>query len=156
MELSKRKPLRLKEYDYSQNGAYFITLCTKDKRKLLCEIVGDGLCAVPKINLTRIGHETEKAILHINGYADITVDNYVVMPNHVHMIISICNENSGKSDIGIPEIMKRFKSYTTNIFGDTLWQRSYHDHIIRGQQDYDEIWQYIDGNPLRWDSDCYY
>ena len=150
MNLPKRKPLRLKEYDYSQNGAYSITLCTKNKEHKLGEIVGDGLCAVPKTELTDIGLAVEKSINHINRYPDITVDKYVVMPNHIHMIISVCNVQIGKAGIDIPEIMKRFKSYTTNLYGDELWQRSYHDHIIRGQADYDETWQYIDENPLRW------
>ncbi len=150
MDLPKRKPLRLKEYDYSQNGAYSITLCTKNKELKLGKIVGDGLCAVPKTELTDIGLAVEKSINYINRYPDITVDKYVVMPNHIHMIISIHNEENGKACIDIPEIMKRFKSYTANLYGDELWQRSYHDHIIRGQQDYDETWQYIDENPLKW------
>ncbi len=150
MDLPKRKPLRLKEYDYSRNGAYSITLCTKNKEHKLGKIVGDGLCAVPKTELTDIGLAVEKSINYINQYPDITVDKYVVMPNHIHMIVSVYNEENGKAGIDIPEIMKRFKSYTTNLYGDELWQRSYHDHIIRGQQDYDETWQYIDENPLKW------
>lgn len=156
MNLQERKPLRLKNYDYSQNGSYFVTICTKDKRKLLGKIVGDGLCAVPKTELTPIGAEVEKSIQFINSYRDICVDKYAVMLNHVHLIISIYNEESGKSDFSIPEVIRRFKSYTTNLFGGELWHRSYNDHIIRGQRDYDEIWQYIDENPLRWNSDCYY
>ncbi len=150
MSLPKRKQLRLEGYDYSQNGAYHITICTKNKEQILCEIVGDGLCAVPKTDLTDTGKMVENSIVYINKYPDITVDKYVVMPNHVHMLISIYNEDEGKTDIDIPEIIKRFKSYTSNLFGDELWQRSYNDHIIRGQQDYDEIWQYIDENPLKW------
>lgn len=150
MDLLKRKQLRLKDYDYSQNRAYFVTVCTKDKCKIFGKIVGDGLCAVPKTELSHIGCEVEKSIEFINSYSDICVDKYVVMPNHVHMIISICNEELGRADIDIPEIIKRFKSYTTKIFGGELWQRSYYDHIIRGQQDYDETWQYIDENPLKW------
>ena len=150
MNLPKRKQLRLNGHDYSQNGAYYITVCTKNKEQILCEIVGDGLCAVPKTELTDIGKEVEKSILYINSYSDISVDKYVVMPNHVHMIISIYNEAFGKADIDIPEIVKRFKSYTTNVFGGEIWHRSYNDHIIRGQQDYDEIWRYIDENPLKW------
>lgn len=150
MDFLKRKQLRLNGYDYSQNGAYFVTVCTKDKRRILSKIVGDGLCAVPKTELTNIGEFVEKSIQFINSYPDICVDKYVVMPNHIHIIISIYNEKYGKADIDIPEIIRRFKSYTTKLFGDELWQRSYHDHIIRGQQDYDETWQYIDENPLRW------
>ncbi|MBQ2973882.1 MAG: transposase [Clostridia bacterium] len=150
MNLPKRKQLRLKGYDYSQNGAYHITICTKDKEQILCSIVGDGLSAVPKTELTDTGKMVENSIVYINKYPDVTVDKYVVMPNHVHMLISIHNEDAGKTDIDIPEIIKRFKSYTANSFGDELWQRSYNDHIIRGQADYDETWQYIDENPIKW------
>ena len=132
MDLPKRKPLRLKDYDYSQNGAYHITVCTKNKESILCKIVGDGLCAVPKTELTDIGMAVEKSIDYINSYPDITVDKFIVMPNHVHMIISIYNEEKGKAEIDIPEIVERFKSYTANVFGGDLWQRSYNDHIIRG------------------------
>lgn len=150
MNLPERKTIRLKGYDYSQNGAYFVTLCVKNKHNVFGKIVGDGLCAVPKTELSDIGVEVEKSILYINTYQYVNVDKYVVMPNHIHLIISICNEKTGQADIDIFEIMKRLKSFTTRIFGGELWQRSYFDHIIRGQQDYDEIWQYIDENPIRW------
>lgn len=156
MKLQKRKPLRLNAYDYSRNGSYFVTVCTKNKTKVLCSIVGDGLCAVPKTELTAIGVEVEKSILFINTYDNVGVDKYIVMPNHIHLIISICDLKNGFADIDIPEIVKRLKSYTTNCYGEVLWQRSYHDHIIRGQADYDEIWRYIDENPLKWETDCYY
>lgn len=86
----------------------------------------------------------------MNRYHDINIDKYVLMPNHVHILISVCNQEKGKADVDISDIIKRFKSYTTNLYGAELWQRSYHDHIIRSQQDYDEIWQYIDENPLKW------
>ena len=156
MDLPERKTIRLKGYDYSQNGSYFVTVCTKNKMKVLGSIVGDGLCAVPKTELTEIGALVEKSILYISTYADTRVDKYVVMPNHIHLIISICNEITGFAEVDIPEIVKRLKTYTTHFYGDVLWQRSYHDHIIRGQADYDEIWQYIDENPLKWNQDCYY
>ena len=86
----------------------------------------------------------------MNSYHDINIDKYVVMPNHVHILISVYNEEKGKADIDISDVIKRFKSYTTNLYGAELWQRSFHDHIIRCQADYDETWQYIDENPLKW------
>ena len=150
MDLQKRKPLRLNGYDYSQNGAYFITVCTKNKQNILGKIVGDGLCAVPKTCLSEIGFHVEKSILHMNSYHDINIDKYIVMPNHVHILVSVYNEEKGKADIDISDVIKRFKSYTTNLYGAELWQRSFHDHIIRCQADYDETWQYIDENPLKW------
>ena len=99
-ELPKRKQLRLKDYDYSQNGCYFVTICVKNKRHLLAhykskeEIVGAGLRACPQdaIILTPLGREVEKAIDFINThYKDIDVENAIVMPNHIHLLITIDN-----------------------------------------------------------------
>ena len=85
MDLPKRKPTRLKDYDYSSEGTYFVTICTKDKQKILCDIVGEGLCALPSINLTPIGEIVKQSIEYIdNNYDCISVDKYVIMPNHVH------------------------------------------------------------------------
>ena len=88
----------------------------------------------------------------------ISVDKYVVMPNHIHMIVSI-NADAGGRPMGAPTIstvINQMKGYVTKKIGFPVWQKLYHDHVIRGQQDYDEIWQYIDENPAKWDSDCYY
>ena len=90
MNLPKRKIIRLQNYDYSNSGAYFITVCTKDKEKILCDIVGEGLCALPSINLTPIGKTVRDSIEYINkNYNNILVDKYVIMLSHVHMIIMI-------------------------------------------------------------------
>ncbi|MBQ2933534.1 MAG: transposase [Clostridia bacterium] len=93
MSLPKRKPTRLKDYDYSSDGAYFVTICTKEKQKMLCDIVGDGAHDVPKINLSQIGEIVEKYILSTNKIPELTVDKYVIMPNHIHMILLLQNQN---------------------------------------------------------------
>ena len=91
MDLPKRKPTRLKEYDYSTPGAYFITICVKEKKKILSKIiVGDDALIVPQNNLSDIGFICEKYINNINiKYENISVDKYVIMPNHIHLIIFI-------------------------------------------------------------------
>ena len=91
MDLPKRKPTRLKNYDYSSEGAYFITICTHNKQKILCDIgVEEGLCALPSINLTPIGEEVNESIKFIdNTYDNISVDKYVIMPNHIHLILLV-------------------------------------------------------------------
>lgn len=159
----KRKRIRLKAYDYSQNGAYFVTICSKDRESLLSEIVGDGLCAVPQTILTHIGTEIEKSIKYINNnIGGVNIDKYVIMPNHVHMIIEL-NPTGGDGAPPLPDIIRRFKTYTTKAYAEiqgtgniTLWQRSFYEHVIRNEQDYLEIWEYIENNPLRWEADKYY
>ena len=156
MDLPKRKPTRLKDYDYSQNGYYFITVCTHNKQKILCDIVGEGLCALPSIKLTQIGTEIENSIKYINDNCNgIAIDKYVIMPNHIHLIIKITG-GDGPPPLRVCDIIGRLKSYTTKLHGDKLWQRSFHDHIIRGEEDNLKIWNYIDTNPQKWKEDCFY
>ena len=155
MSVQKRKSPRLKEYDYSLPGAYFVTVCTKEKKCLLSEIVGEGLCPLPENRLTPIGEEIKSSIRFINdNYPGVTIDRYVIMPNHIHLIVII--ETGGDGTPPLQDIIGRLKSYTTGKYGAELWQRSYHDHIIRGEEDYQKIWNYIDENPLKWELDCFY
>ena len=157
MNLPKRKPTRLKGYDYSNNGAYFITVCTYNRQCILSNIVGEGLCALPQHTLTQIGKEIEKSIHYINdNYIGVTIDKYVIMPNHIHLIV-ILDDSGGHGDPPLLQnVIGRLKSYTANKFMDNLWQRSFHDHIIRDEKDYLKIWKYIDENPLKWEEDCFY
>ncbi|MBR5157698.1 MAG: transposase [Clostridia bacterium] len=156
MNLPKRKPTRLKEYDYGTPGAYFVTICTHNRECILSNIVGEGLCALPKNILTLIGKETEKSIQYINdNYINVKIDKYVIMPNHIHLIV-ILDDSGGHRDPPLQNIIGQLKSYTTNKFGSVLWQRSFHDHIIRNEKDYQKIWEYIDTNQLKWKEDCFY
>jgi len=77
------------------------------------------------------------------------------MPNHIHLIV-IIDDSGGHGNPPLQNVIGQLKSHTTNKFGNTLWQRSFHDHIIRGEKDYQKIWEYIDTNPLNWDKDCFY
>ena len=164
MDLPKRKSPRLKEYDYSTPGAYFVTICTQEKRMVfeLEKTVGNDLRVVPPAQ-NQIVHKWLKEIE--NKYDNVKIDKYVIMPNHVHLILIITERHTGRS---LQDIMKWFKTMVTNDyikgvkkgvltpFARKLWQRSYHDHIIRGEADYRKIWEYIDTNPLKWESDCFY
>ncbi len=160
--LPNRKSNRFKNYDYSTEGAYFVTICTKDRAQILCDIVGEGLCALPSINLTPIGEIVRESIDYINNYDNITIDKYVIMPNHIHMIL-IKSGGHGDPPLPIYDVIGRFKSYTDSKYksrghGDPplLWQRSFYDHVIRDEKDYLKIWDYIDTNPARWQEDKYY
>ena len=156
MNLPKRKPTRLKGYDYSQNRAYFVTICTKDRQCILSKIVGEGLCALPRHTLTQIGGEIEKSIQFINNnYIGVTIDKFVIMPNHILLIV-ILDNSGGRGNPPLQDVIGQLKSYTTNKFQGNLWQRSFHDHIIRDERDYLKIWKYIDENPLKWEEDCFY
>ncbi len=155
--LPVRKPNRLKGYDYSQNGVYFITICTKNRCEILSDICRGGALLRP------IGKIIEIEIENLSERFDINIDKYVIMPNHIHMIITIQRAEQSPAPTTIVDIICAFKSITTklankseHISGRQIWQRSYHDHIIRNEQDYLSIWQYIDTNPIKWEEDCFY
>lgn len=162
MEFRERKSPRLKGYDYSLPGAYFVTICTKDRKNLFeIESVGNDLCVVHPQNalIHKWIKETE------NKYPNVKIDKYVIMPNHIHIIIIIKERHIGRS---LHDIVRWFKTMVTNqyitlvkdgeitAFDKKIWQRSFHDHIIRGDDDYLKIWNYIDTNPLKWELDCFY
>ena len=158
MDLPKRKPTRLNGYDYSTPGAYFITICVKDRKQLLSKIVGDDARIVPQNNLSKIGLICERYINNINiKYENVTVDKYVIMPNHIHLIIFLHGTMRASSPTkNIETIIRSFKTMVTKEIGNSIWQRSYHDHIIRGKKDYQKIWEYIDTNVAKWKEDCFY
>lgn len=160
-----RKTIRLKGYSYSDDGAYFVTICVKNKAQLLGEVVGDGACDVPHIILTEYGKVAEKYINLMNQkYDNFYIDKYIIMPNHIHLIIVIqnCNAECGSSqapnptNATIPRFVSLYKRYCNREYGKNIWQRSYNDHIIRGKKDYFEIWNYIEYNHLKWSADCFY
>jgi len=163
-----RKRTRLKDYDYSQAGCYFVTICVKDMlERLGIVVVGDGVLDVPCVQLFKYGEITEKHIVAINThYSNLSVVKHVVMPNHVHMIISIgegVDDKRGKSikrtspaNATIPALISSLKRFIHKECGFILFQRSYHDHIIRNDAEYKDIAEYIDNNPLRWKEDCFY
>ena len=156
MELPIRKKIRLKEYDYSRNGAYFITICTQHKRHFLSEICRGGALLLP------VGQMVENEILALEQKYDLIVDRYIIMPNHLHLLLRLERAEQSPAPT-ISEVICTLKSITTkkanlcdNTPGRKIWQRSFYDHIIRNEQDYLEIWRYIDQNPLRWELDEFY
>jgi len=155
-ELPTRKDIRLNDYDYSTAGYYFITLCVKNKQEMLGEIVGTN-CVRP--HFSEYGIIVEKEILVLsNTYDAVAVDKYIVMPNHIHMIIVIKSDNNGRTQFvpTISRIIKQFKGSITKQIGFSLWQPRFYDRIIRNEAEYQRIWQYIDENPTRWTEDDYY
>lgn len=160
MTLPQRKTVRLKGYDYSAPGAYFITICVQGRRCILSQItVGEGL-APPVVCLTEKGKLAEEQIQRIPvRFPTAIVDKYVIMPNHIHLILTLRTGAGGASPSPtITQVVGTFKSMTTRLCeGETkLFQRSFHDHIIRDERDYLRIWTYIDQNPAKWKDDCFY
>ena len=148
-ELPIRKPTRLPNYDYSQSGYYFVTICSKDKKKLFGHIVGDGVYDIPQIRLSPHGMVVDKYIQQMNvQYADIRIDKYVVMPNHIHWIVEVsqplvCGKNlrgssqaPNPTNATLPKFISLFKRYCNRDIGYNVFQRSFHDHIIRDKEDY--------------------
>ena len=167
MEKQTRKYIRLANYDYSSNGLYFITVCAKDRIHYFSDITEDpafvGADIIrPIIKLTNIGKILDFSINDVkNHYENIYVVKYCIMPDHVHLIISVMNDilsADGGRMISAPTVstiigsLKRFVSKETGI---SLWQKSFHDHIIRNEKEFLEICTYIDNNPTNWVNDIY-
>lgn len=158
-----RKSNRLRNYDYSQNGCYFITICTKHKKHLLSHImnVRAGFHARPKeIVKTPIGYDFEKSLFFAATKYNFTIENYIIMPNHVHLLLTFDNDFSsclgGHGNPPVPKVIGEIKSYTTKLYRERendssliLWHRSFFDHIIRNEEDFQNTWNYIEYNALK-------
>jgi putative transposase len=163
-----RRSIRLPEYDYSQEGAYYISICAQDRKCLFGEIRNG------KIILSECGRIVENWWNTIpERYEGVVLDEYVIMPNHMHAIIVI----NGDTDNGVgaihelplrikrrgmilPKIIGYFKMNTakqinqmTNATGRTVWQRNYLEHVIRNEKSLYIIREYIRNNPLYWAAD---
>ncbi len=156
----ERKPTRMRAYSYSNVGYYFITICAENKEKLFGTIVGGGAFDAPQVQLSEIGKALDESIKTTNRISGVVVDKYVIMPNHLHLILIITkNENNNRFDRAnemIPHAVGTLKRFVNRKAEKNVFQRSYHDHVIRGERDYKKIWSYIDDNPRRWKDDCFY
>jgi len=176
---NNRQSIRLKNYDYSQSGLYYVTICTQNRECLFGNIV-DG-----KMVLNEFGFIVNKKINELKIYKNIDVDIYCVMPNHIHLVLVIVGADPRvrpllrSNDLGstqgstptdsphitLGEYIKRLKTLTTNIyiknvknnnwppFEKRLFQRNYYERIIRTENDLNKIREYITNNPLMWDRD---
>ncbi|MCQ2608929.1 MAG: transposase [Bacteroidales bacterium] len=167
-----RKSIRLKGYDYSSEGLYFITICTQNRIHQFGKIVnGKMIMNTNGEIVNRVWNELS------HRFPTVKLHSFIIMPNHIHGIVQIvgaglCSarnvgENNGIYGAGqspaptVDDIVCAFKSLTTKLYnslndtpGYKLWQRNYYEHIIRTQKSYENISNYIQSNPSRWDSDC--
>ncbi len=164
-ELVKRKHTRLSSFDYSSIGAYYVTICTRNRQGVLSRIVGRGLAPAENISieLTEFGRIAERQLLSLQErYANLKIDKYVIMPDHIHIIFVIDIETAGASPRPtIMDIVCAYKSLTTREckeigFADKLLQSSFYEHIIRGRDDYEARMKYISEKPIRWYYDKLY
>lgn len=150
-DFPKRKSIRIENYDYSTPGAYFITVCTANREKIFWNGVGADIIRPQNVPLSPIGKIVEQSILQmVDHYDNVTVDNYCVMPDHIHLILRFESDIDGRilSAPTVSTVVGSMKRWVSKKVGRPIWQKSFYDHGIRNQQDYDEIWQYIENNPL--------
>ena len=180
-QIHHRKSIRLRGYDYSQAGLYFITICTQNRRHLFGEIVGaDSISAHDSILLNHAGKMIEQIWHEIpNDFDNTRLHEFVIMPNHIHGIIEIpvgadsistpiSAPNRAEMDSAptvLPAIIQSFKRHSTikyitmvkqhilPPFDKRIWQRNYWEHIIRNENESERIAQYIMDNPVKWEQD---
>lgn len=152
MEFAKRKSPRIPGYSYTTPNYYFITICTHNKQCIF---------GYPR-NLNEYGRIAEEYLLKISELNPaIILEKYVVMPNHIHGIFIVQAEETEK---GLKDLSIAIGQYKMSVSkkirmlepGKQIWQRSFHDHVIRNQKSYEKIWTYIENNPLKWEEDCFY
>jgi len=177
--LNNRQSARLKEYNYSEPGAYFVTICTKNRECIFGQItdVGTDLCVrpnpftCPEMRLNEIGKIIDKWLKELtHKFLSIQIDESIIMPNHFHAVINITEPDMG-THAGVPlhRVIQWFKTMTTNDYfkykkkkqcrggpmcpPKKLWQRNYYEHVIRNEADLQQIRQYIINNPINWATD---
>ena len=154
-----RKKNRLEGFDYSQNGYYFVTICTKNRKEYFGQVRDGGMI------LNQCGEIVRRCWFDLpNHYKNCASDEWIIMPNHIHGIVIIDNDvGTGFKPVptyhSLSEIIRGFKTFSSrrineyNQCGDFQWQRSFYDHIIRNGSSLNQIREYIHNNPFEWESD---
>lgn len=143
-----RKRIRLETYDYSKENMYFVTICIKDRVEMLGKIVKEN-----EIELTKEGCVVKQNINKIEKlYDNIMIDEYIVMPNHIHILFWIKNKNG----VTISKIVKHYKANISRELKYSIWQKSFYEHIIRNENEYLKIKGYIRNNIINWKKDEYF
>ena len=154
-----RRNTRLPGYDYNTPGAYFLTICVENRKCLLSHIVGTGVLDGPDVELLPYGVVAAKYINQLNDfYEDISVESYVIMPNHIHILLRVLEGPSGTpvptvQNSAVSRFVSTFKRFCNKEYGKNIWQSRSYDHIIRDQRDFDKHLQYIYENPFGWTKD---
>lgn len=165
LPLTHRKNLRIPKFDYAQPGAYYVTIVTHDRKSILGQINNGD------VELNDVGKMVKEVWMAIpNHFPNVELGEFVMMPNHIHGIVSITVEATHASPLprvskgpvpgSIGAIVGSFKSAATKRFHETqkyhnsrLWQPNYYEHVIKNERDYQAIYDYILNNPMNWEMD---
>ena len=146
-QLPKRKQNRLRNYDYSQPCAVLITICAETRGPVFGEV--DASLLPPATRLSPLGKQTEQSIREIGThYANVAIDAYSILPDHVHLLLRL--EPTDHDPPTVSRIIRLFKAAVSKKAGTTVWQKGFHDHIIRTEEDYQNAWNYVTYNAAKW------
>ena len=151
----KRKQIRIVDYDYSTPGAYFITVCTANREKRFWSECRGELSSPANIPLSNIGIIVNNEIQKLNSVYDaIRVDKYCIMPDHIHMILSINTDEDGRQIAAptVSTVVGHMKRWVSMQLGQSIWQKSFIDRVIRNNKGYRAVWEYIENNPIKIDT----
>lgn len=156
-KLPTRKEIRLKTFDYNTPAYYFVTICTYERKSLFWENHPEDVGAVngrpQDAPLNEKGQIVKQVIENIpKHYADYSVETYAIMPNHIHLLLELTADGSGRPMTAptLSTVINQFKGAVTKQIGSKVWQKSFMEHIIRDQEDYINHYNYIENNPVRW------
>ena len=155
MEFRDRINPRLRNYDYSACGAYFVTICTHKRKEILSTIRRGDPCGRPEIQLSHLGRIAAETFLVVEEKCDVKFDTWVIMPDHIHFVVFLPEQG-----VTVGRIVGAFKSIVSRqwlvickrekrVMGE-LWQRNFFEHVIRNDEDLTETRRYIAGNPGKW------
>ena len=143
MKIYHRHSIRLTGYDYTQNGCYFLTICTRNRECLFGEIQN------AEMFLSNIGEKVNDCWQEIpNHFPQIVLHEYVIMPNHIHLLLAL--NNTGGRIVSAPTVIGSLKRFASRQAKSDIWQKGFYDHVIRDDEDLKIKWDYIEGNPAQW------
>ena len=156
-----RRSIRLRDYDYSRPGAYFVTICTKGHVNIFGDIVGG------EIKLNELGKIVLQCLYDLpSHYSHVKLDEFIVMPNHIHGIFILVGvgfkpaPTIDKKRHGLSEVIRAFKTFSSRKInklhktsGTSVWQRNYYERVVRDEDELNKIRQYISDNPIKWELD---
>ena len=166
-ELPNRKSTRLPAYDYGQTGGYFVTVCTEGRRNTLARIRRGDPCGRPQLQLTDLGMAAKETFALVEKLYGVVFDIWTIMPNHIHFVVILPGQRAtARVAPTLGRVVGAYKSIVyqrwRQLCGERgctaakIWQRNYYEHVVRNDQDLEEIRKYIDENPAKWTEDKLY